>query len=268
MMMRFWIPVILIVVLLTGCEEDRFPEQINSFPMEVGTEWTYERNLLVYTYESDSSEIIKNTDTIHNMIRHSVEKDTVMNDTAMLKVFVTEIEGYENKPRHYMYIDKAGLRCYAYRDPVGIIVMAKKSAPLFNPAYHSPGILGSYPAVAEAGQIVLEDPPTLHLRFPLREGTTWTYRAPEGFNRWQIDKKVTGKEAIIINGEEFLCFRISYIYMNSIFEGLELTDWIAEEGLIKREVLFPRAKLTSVDGTEENTVQIHEVITLKNAFFE
>ena len=257
MILRFATLFCLILLALTGCEEIRFPEEIKTFPMDIGSEWTYERKVFICYFESDSSDVIVDRDTLIEKIRLFIEKDTVLNDTARVKVFVTEREEYGQVSKSYMYMDGDGLRCYGYKNP-GLGVNLKKGAT--NPAmpFHIYGILTSVVPPLNDDDIFLEKPPTLNLKLPMREGTLWTYRA----KNWQIDKKVYRREVMKAGNEKYQCFIIRWIYFDEMLDGLEIRDWIAEEGLIKKETSGPRVVLTNPDGTVEGYVGMREVIKL------
>ncbi|MBN2396220.1 MAG: hypothetical protein JXC36_07150 [Candidatus Atribacteria bacterium] len=81
----------------------------------------------------------------------------------------------------------------------------------------------------------------------------------------QIDKSVIGNETLTLLGESFTCYKVTWEYLNDpAYEGVEITDWISNKGLIKRETIHDRVTLTTQDGEPiDGNVQITETLILK-----
>lgn len=100
--------------------------------------------------------------------------------------------------------------------------------------------------------------------FPLNTDSKWTYLHPSERTDWQIDKEVSGKERISLHGKTYDCFKVKWIYVkSSLSSSPEITDWICEEGLVKRVTIFKNGTLTDEYGQEIEKADISEELTVK-----
>lgn len=266
MKMRKILILITLISILTSCdkkENDILPN-VDSYPMTVGTEWTYDRQVIIKKYESETSNDIIDIDTVNFTVKVWIEKDTVLNDTMSVKIFKSQENDNNWTSNQFKYLDNEGLRNYAYSNSGGANVFAKKSSSLQFGLYsdfyktNDNGILTS-------DDIIFEDKSTLDIKLPLGDNSSWTYRQPSETRILQIDKSVVGNETLILIGKSFACYKVIWTYLNDpVFDGIEITDWISEEGLVKRETIHDRVTLTTQDGEPiGGNVQTTEIITLK-----
>lgn len=83
----------------------------------------------------------------------------------------------------------------------------------------------------------------------------------------QINKRVTGTETLNLDGQAFSCFTIDWEYIDDPrFVDIQMTDWVSEQGLIKRVTVFGRTTLVPPEPEEGVTgnVQITEKLFLKD----
>jgi hypothetical protein len=253
--------------ILLGCDNKsgNVAPTVEDYPMTVGSEWIYNRLIIMKYFESKTSDKVTEIDSINFTVKVWIDKDTVLNDTLPVKVFRSQESDEGSVSTLFLNMDKEGLKTYAYSNPMGATAFAKKGTtikPDFVP-YLNMATEGKARAKSD---IVFEDKPALNIKMPLTLGSSWTYRYPTETIPLQIVKKVTGTETINIAGENFSCFKIQFEYLYSpAFEGISLTDWISNKGLIKRKTVHKRVTLTYRDGEpSDSNVQLIEILTLKD----
>jgi hypothetical protein len=251
-------------LVLNACAKNRIEPEVETFPMAEGSEWHYQQTFYQTIFESDSTEVVVDMDTIQNIYRIWVSKDTVLNDTMQVTLFESSEEGSENWIwRQYYYLDDEGLRLYAYYHNTGPISFRKSTATFNNhPAIQREWTMGI--GLPDPGDgMIFMNPPTLNLQLPLTEDSYWTYLQSNSSPDSRIDKEVTGTGLIKAAGTEFACFRVDWIYLNNFPElEIQVTDWIAEAGLIKRIVTSGRTDVYNIDGEYLYNGQITEVLQL------
>ena len=256
--------VLLLFLILNSCEETIIDPVVDTFPMSLGSEWHYQRTLYLYIFESDSSEVVVDVDTFLNNYRIWVSKDTVLNDTMNVTLFESCDEDTNDWIwRQYYYLDEEGLKLYAYSNNPGPISFKKSTATFytnaggimsldsaFEPPYPNDGLIYSYSR-------------WLNLLLPLKKDSYWTYlqgNSPDS----RIDKEVIGVELIKTGGMEFACYRVEWIYHNFYDFEIQITEWIAEEGLIKRTIQLDRVRSHTIDEEFLHTGQSIEVLQLSD----
>ncbi|MBN2396219.1 MAG: hypothetical protein JXC36_07145 [Candidatus Atribacteria bacterium] len=146
---------------------------IDTYPMAVGTEWTYDRQVIIKKFESETSNNIVDNDTANFTVKVWIEKDTVLNDTMSVKVFKSRENDNNWTSNQFKYLDNDGLRNYAYSNSGGANVFAKKSSSikyvLFADIYNNSGN-----AIITSDDIIFEDKPTLDIQLPLGDNSSWT----------------------------------------------------------------------------------------------
>lgn len=258
--------IIPLIAIFISCNDkkDNITPTVDTYPMTVGTEWTYDRQVIFKKFESETSDKIIDIDTINFTVKVWIEKDTVLNDTMSVKVFKSRINDNNWISNQYKYLDNEGLKNYAYSNFRGANVFAQKSSLLkygltidFNKTLDN-GILTS-------DDIIFEDTPTLDIKLPLGDNSTWTYRKPSDARKLQIDKSVNGSETLTLLGQIFPCFKVSWNYLNdTIFDGINITDWISEKGLIKRLIIIDKTIYTNEHGEPLFYGQLIETLVLKD----
>jgi len=85
-----------------------------------------------------------------------------------------------------------------------------------------------------------EDPPLLVIKYPYKIGEQWPYRTNSELFR--IDKKILEKDTVAVPLGNYDCYKIQYLYDfdldNQWDDGIEIYDYIGQEGLLKRSILI------------------------------
>lgn len=103
----------------------------------------------------------------------------------------------------------------------------------------------------------------MNIQLPLTYDSYWTYRQSNSSPGWQIDKKVTGTDLIRIRGYEFSCFRVEWIYFNFPLDAdIRVTEWIAEEGLVRRIIEIGRTDFINLDGEHMYNARATDILLL------
>ncbi len=249
--------IFLVLTAMLSCDdkEKDIVLNISSYPMNIGTEWQYYRQLIINKYESETSNKIIDIDTINFTYKVWIEKDTVLNDTMNVKVFKAQEIDDNWTSNHYKFLDKDGLKNYAYSN-TGANVFAKKSSYLKSSIDFSE---------LTSDELIFEAKPTLDVKLPLDGNSSWTYRHSTDTRSLQIDKKVIGIESVKLIGQNFDCFKIDWKYLNDPgYEGIKITDWISEKGLIKRLTIQDRVTFTNESGEPLYYGQFIETLTIKS----
>ncbi len=263
--MRISILLLLGIIVIVSCDkkENTLPEKFESYPLFIGNEWIYNREVIVKKFESEASNNIIETDTMNFTVRVWVEKDTILCDTMAVKQLKSQEEGSNWTSEQYMFIDSEGLKCYAYSNAGEPYVFAKKTGEkLSNNIVQFFGLHMRFSS--ESLGIIVEDRPTLNIKIPAGIGTKWTFRHPTETEPLQIDKNVKGYESVNLIGKTFHCYKVSWDYLyDPNYDEVKITDWISKEGLVKRQMIFDRATYATVNGEPIGSTQMTETITIK-----
>ncbi len=245
-------------------KENEITPKVDSYPMTVGTEWIYDRQVIMKKYESDTSDKIIDIDTVIFTIKVWIDKDTVLNDTMNVKAFKSRENDYNWTSNQYKFIDSVGLKNYAYSNSGGANVFAKKSGYLKS-SFDLNFYMSLDNGVLTSDEIIFEDLPTLDIKLPLDNNSSWTYRQPSETRSLQIYKEVIGAETLTLFGQNFACYKVSWNYLyDPVFNGIEITDWISEKGLVKRLTIHDRVTLTTQEGEPiDGNIQMIETLVLK-----
>ena len=261
---------ILLVVslVLQSCEKRKIEPIIETFPMNQGSEWHYQRTFINAVFESDSTDMVADVDTFQNFYKIWVVQDTVLNDTMYVTQFESsEIGGLHQKWQQYYFQDEEGLKLYGYFQNPGPITFGKSVAG-FNKGPESTleGFLEFLLPDQFSGWIFM-NPPRLSLQLPLKEDSYWNYYQSNSSPNSRIDKKVTGSELIKVGGTEFACFRVELLYFDYLEDlDIHVTEWIAAEGLIKRIVKIGRISVVNLEGEYLYTAESKEVLELVDLY--
>lgn len=236
------------LLLFSGCDNKKSGFTINSYPMAVGSEWVYNRELTFNEFQTDNLKNVMNSDTLNHSVRVWIEKDTLINDKVSVKKFRSHEKKSEVYGTEFLFRDYEGIKCYAYYPGSGLMGFVKNQSQLKLPHAFPFGGLFSIPQFKTNG-LVFEDPPTLNLKLPLLNDIIWTYRHSSEELSVQIDKRVVDAESVKAPAGTFECFKIKYEYSSHpSFENVEIYDWIAEEGLIKRKISADSIVFTNQAG--------------------
>jgi hypothetical protein len=241
-----------LILPLISCDRKQEPitPGITAYPMTVGSQWTYDRQLVVNKYESKTSKKIVSTDTYHFEVKVWVDKDTLLNGKPVVK-FIATSEGLKHINFHFM--DQEGLKTFAYSN-AGPIVFAQSGIHLKSEALDK--------WLAE-DPVIFEQSPVLDLKWPLQMGAQWTYRYATEPRPLKIEKQVTGEETLNLAGQHFNCYKIEWTYSNdSYYDHFKITDWVSDKGLIKRIQFFDDVTFQNENGDQLYFGQTEETLTL------
>ena len=193
--MRIVIILFSISLMILSCDKVKiYPDQIDSYPTGIGSEWLYDYSGRFYTGSGEEVQF-------NSEISVKIEKDTVLNDTMNVLAFRAVDSDNEIGETSYMYTDSDGLKNYAYENP-GRNVFA-----IIHPDQYLPAqaFNSSMKKKSTSGDHIYYEPiPRLNIRFPLNADSKWTYLHPSERLDWQIDKEVIGRERISLHGKELL----------------------------------------------------------------
>jgi len=204
----------LAIITLLSCN-DESPENsvLTTYPMSIGTTWTYEKLWTINSYNSSTSDSIINSyvTKINGTIR--IDKDTIINKTKLLVFRTQETANNDTSTTfEYFYMDKDGLKCYAN----------KRNEIIF------PNIdtIGS-------NELFIYKTPILWFKYPLSIGSEWISDTSAD-NGISITKKVIGTDTLLINNQKHACLKITSIYPSGD-SNRSTTQWISKAGLLKEE---------------------------------
>lgn len=205
---------LLTIITLFSCEDESTENStLTAYPMSIGTSWTYEKLWTVNYYNSTNSDSITSSYTTKINGTLDIYKDTIINETKLLVFRTREIANNDTTTTfQYNYMDKDGLKCYAYKN-VEII-------------FPNNITVGS-------NEIYIYKTPILNIKFPLTINTEWIsdFSADNGI---PITKKVIGTDTLLINNQEYACLKITYNYPSGN-SNISTIQWISKLGLLKEE---------------------------------
>jgi hypothetical protein len=248
--------------VMIGCDKENknLTPNVDSYPMTIGTRWTYERQLIISKYESETSDNIIGIDTMNFTVKVWIDKDTVLNDTMNVTAFKSSENDINVTSTQYKFIDNQGLKTYAYSNGGAAIAFIKKSgypASSFDPHLYS----AVNNVVLTSDDIIFEDIPVLDIKLPLDISSSWTYRKTSG--NLQIDKEVIGTQTLNLFGRKFACYEVRWNYLyDPDFIGFEIIDWISEYGLVKRMTIVEKIPFNNEIGETLFYGKVEETITL------
>lgn len=253
--MRKSLLILLFTAALLSCdkkdEKPLYPNVV-TYPMTIGSQWTYDRKIILDHFESENSDKVVATDTFKFVVKVWVDKDTILNGKQVRMVKAREVGGTCTSVNYY-FLDDEGLKTYAYKN-AGLIVFAQTGVHLKSTAEN---------ILSEGDPILYENPPTLNVKLPLIPGSRWTYRQPTETNSLQIDKEVTGAETLKLIDQSFDCYKVNFIFFDEPQKsGTLITEWISDKGLIKRISAFKKAAFVKEDGQILGYVKNTETLTL------
>jgi len=262
---------ILSLAFLFSCDKyDRVNfAKIESYPTKTGTEWNYSSVSVLKIFESASLEKVIDYDTLIFNIKVKIEKDTLLNDTMLVKQFSSKAEEADFTSMEYFFVDSEGLKAYAYSNPTLHVFVKKHSFTYRKLNLLSPGLYDPEPLTIEEDDLHVYQPfPRLNLKLPLELNSKWTYVNTYAPMHLQIDKEIIGQEVVKINNTSYNCYKIQWIYIDNVFfDGIKIYDWISNKGLIKRQAIY---EPTLFSAGEEELIgygQVTETITLKDLNF-
>lgn len=264
--MRNSILFLFFLLAIVSCESKKIEinPKVDSYPMAVGTEWTYDREIIIKKYESESSDKIIDTDIYNFTVKVWIDKDTLLKDTMNVMIFKTQ-ENNNWTLKEFKFIDNEGLKTYAYTISGNTDILPKKKV-TSKSSYilYFNWLLNNEINIYD--EIIFEEQPVLDIKLPLYNNSSWTYRHPSGTNTFfYIDKEVIGTERLNLIGENFDCFKVYWNYLNNtVSNEINITDWISDKGLIKRIIFSDRITLRTEFGEYSDEIaQVTETLIIK-----
>lgn len=209
--------VLLTIITLFSCEDESTENSIlTTYPISIGTSWTYEKFWTINNYYSATSDSITSSYTTKIKGTLEIYKDTIINKTKLLVFRTQEIANNDTTTTFQYYnMDKDGLKCYAYKNEEIIL-----------PNNNTPG----------ANEIFIYKTPILNIKYPLTLNSEWTsdFSADNGVS---ITKRVIGTDTLFINSQKHACLKIAYNYPSGK-TNISTTQWISKVGLLKEETNF------------------------------
>lgn len=255
---------ILLLLAIVSCDskKNEINPEVDSYPMTIGTEWTYDRQIIIKKYESDTSDNIIDTEIYNFTVNVWIDKDTLLKDTMNVIILEAQDDDNDWTQKSYRFIDNEGLKTYAY-SPRGAIVFAKKKGTLKSSFLLNNNFL-LVNEISPHDEIIYEEQPTLDIKLPLKNNSSWIYRHSNRQEIPNIEKEVIGTERLNLAGEIFDCFKVYWYNLNlTETDGIEITDWISDKGLIKRIIFSDRIFLRNEFGEYFGTAQLTETLILK-----
>ncbi|MDD4052643.1 MAG: hypothetical protein PHR28_12195 [candidate division Zixibacteria bacterium] len=233
-----------------------------TYPLAAGLRWDYWHE--IYSYADEQHEQLYFRDTGRSIVE--IVAPLIIYDTIdVYDLYIRESIGAERYTGHvYLNNTEDGLYTYDYT-----IITSVTPRPVVNQtgttltfAGHTFDSSAQLFAFLDAGIAFADkddpypppDPPesTKSYAYPLKLGSQWTYRfVTSDGNPWRIDKKVIRREQITVPAGVFDCFVIRWFWdVNNDGQwdgGVEGYDYLAPQGLIKREFYAGKVGVTTYD---------------------
>jgi len=278
------IPILIVGFLICGCEPED-PQDDFIYPLAVGNSWEYHREWTQYFY-TDTSEAKQYDDTLRYCSDISVSipgKLTLKDSIETYEMIATEVvdttdfNPVQNQTTGIKYYknNSDGLYIYAFDRAGGWLVFPKrkatKSVCFKDLEFRSFRELSHYiqqliPTSRILGDSIhFEEPPVKTLQYPLRVGDRWTYRSAH--DPWRMDRVVEKKKKMELEIGPFDCYQVKFLYDmdhdGEWDEDIWITDYISNEGLIRRQVTVQGVTVTTIDDPEGNRkVDATDIYTL------
>jgi hypothetical protein len=264
-------------IAFISCEYSGLSEIEMHYPMHIGNSWDYARTVKLVNVTADSipDELVWAVDT--SLASAWLSGKEVLNDT--LETFVLKISGnYTNRVSEHYYLEKDdGLYIVAYKNAgAAPFILPKKSQRfhikfkerIFNNIYEILRELEikNQPALSKISDdsLIFEISPVLTLKYPIYITSHWTYRN----SPWRIDKRVQDRVTVSAAGEKFDCYQIKWIYdiddNGKWDDDLFIYDYVAEQGLIQRDIFVRGSIIVNMDGTEQGSFDYHDKMILQS----
>jgi len=249
---------VLAAIAMISCDNNPTDNsRLNYYPMTVGSTWTYDKKMINNYYKSPTSDIIERSDTLSFEGTTWIEKDTIINKSRVMVFKTKENDFYQPvTTTNYQFMDDNGLKLVAYS--YGGSMLSNSSANAFiKPTFHAStdGKMNTKSQINSG--VYVYSTPMLSVKYPLTIGSEWT-----SASSFKIDKKVIGMDTLHINGHDYACFKILWKYPEGY--TLNVTEWIAKEGILKREVNNGITYITDEQGNNLIKIASTEVMTIKS----
>lgn len=253
---------LLTAIIMISCDDNQTNNyRINSYPMTIGSTWTYDRTITDNYYKSSTSDSIVSSDTMVFEGTTSIEKDTIINKSKVL-VFKTRENNFGNTitTANYLLMDKEGLKLIAYYYGGDMLYSLTKKV-LTKPTFRvlSNEKMNIHSQINSG--IYIYSAPVLDTKYPLTVTSEWTSVYP-----LKIDKKVIGTDTLHLNGHEYICLKVLWKYPEEY--TIKITEWIAKEGILKRVTNFGTMYTKDEQGNNLNKFESTECVTIKSVIIK
>ena len=259
-----------------GCKKDKDDDNSNgmnpltSYPVETGNYWEYDR---LITFDGVNDTLFP--DPVYNLHHVEVTGKVSFNDSLQPWEFSETIyqEGMNNQyGKAYFTNEEDGFYNHGYI-PTNVAMPLKNSVNVLfgNKKYSSVPqlvntVTGQYipdksgvNALSDS-TIFYEIPPVKSLHFELKKGAEWTYRETSGAGK--LNKKVVGTTILNAPAGVFNCYKIKLLYQNSTYENITVYYYVANIGLVKKEVFINDISFTDSEGNVIGTGDYEEILIL------
>jgi len=240
-----------VVAALNSCSDSGsptapvFPDF--QYPLQLGMSWTYAIRWAVYMTPLDGTTPV---DSVITLLRSEVRSDRheELMGRGQLVVLREDLSGADRTwwGETLVRNQTKGLYQYAYRG-MSFRVLPKASRHSLIPASFTGakprflpiGLLpvNIKPTITSSDSLYVEDEPVRVLAYPLRPGDNWIYREDDDF---RIHRRVTGTDTVDTPAGQFICAVIEHLYDTDgdgqWEKNIQIVDYVAEIGLVKREV--------------------------------
>lgn len=248
-----------------GCKDTSEDELNFTYPMKVGYRWDYTKFTQITNFQPDSIaqdyERIDTTTVIVEITGAENLRDSI--ETFVFKS--TEYEGQNQfSSKNYYKSTKDGLYIIAYDNNTGCLLIHPKKSNFssikfrgynFSSIHELSKLIQQQLPIKKviSDSIIFEEPPVLSLKYPLTEGSKWTYR--NDHYPFRMDKTIVEKKNINLNSVSFECYHIKWLYDidhdGEWDDDIWIDDYISKEGLIKRKV-----SILGIVWTDETCLEI------------
>jgi hypothetical protein len=262
---------ILTFFFLAGCNKSLDVQPVTSYPIQSGNIWMYAGIDTVYHFRPLVSTVHFKDTAVHWTTRIDSLGEVILQDSVHTWAFrstdsfdTSHVIGY-----HYYTRNNDSLFLYAYSSASGGLPKKLSGYHLVfqGITFGSLGELHQYirqaeriPGYSATGTIVYEERPPKAMVFPLRVGSQWTFR--ERGYPFFIGKNITGTASVPTPAGEFAAFKIAWWWdmdNNNIADtNIEAFDYVTNNGLMKRTIVFKNATITNGDPTPLGYVDIKE----------
>jgi len=249
---------VLAAIAMISCDNNPTDNsRLNYYPMIVGSTWTYDRMMINNYYKSPTSDIIERSDTMAFEGTTWIEKDTIINKSIVMVFKTKENDFYQPvTTTNYQIMDDNGLKLVAYSYGGSMLSISSVNA-FIKPTLQAStdGKMKSKSQVNSG--VYVYSTPMLSVKYPLTTGSEWT-----SISSFKIDKKVIGMDTLHINGHDYACYKILWKYPEGY--TLNVTEWIAKEGILKRETNNGITYITDEQGNNPIKIASIEVMKIKS----
>lgn len=231
------------LLLLLNCtkDDDEFDMDFK-FPLKVGNSWTYDYYVTV-NYDSMAEangcndSIYYSKQTLDIISYERVSQDSI----PVYNFFSTDSKSDLCYCNSYYNNSGDSLICYGYFKPGDTGLDPKNTNHEINYIFHGrrfddPKDILSWIDEGLTNQVyskedsIYYDPVTV-FKYPFELGNEWVYRQDYPF---RMTKKVSGREFVDTEAGSFNCWKVEYVYYDSLFENVSYYDHISEIGMVKR----------------------------------